>query len=59
MGWGVHDYPEPPKELPWPRCPVCGEECEEYYLDDNKCVIGCENCVSTIDACEYLDANHC
>ena len=31
MGWGVHDYPEPPEE-PMPVCPECGEECDTLYL---------------------------
>ena len=50
MGWGVYDYPEPPAEKPMPRCPVCGDECELYYVQDGE-IIGCEHCITQ----EYAD----
>lgn len=27
-------------------CPVCGEECETYYVDKFGDIFGCENCVT-------------
>lgn len=33
-------------------CPCCGEECEQFYYSDGK-IIGCENCVKSIDAWEW------
>lgn len=26
-------------------CPRCGEECEDYYINDDNEVVGCENCI--------------
>ncbi len=54
MGWGVHDYPEPP-EQDMPICPECGEECETYYRDRTGAIIGCENCIDRLDAYFYME----
>ena len=32
-----------------PTCPVCGEECEFYYMDGAD-IVGCENCIRRISA---------
>lgn len=45
MGWGVHDYPGPPPEKPVPVCPVCGNECETVYIDQNGNVVCCDVCI--------------
>lgn len=52
MGWGVHDYPEPPADKPedYPHCSICGEECDTIFRDRNREVLGCENCIDKIDA---------
>lgn len=34
-----------------PSCPVCGEECGYYYKAEGE-IVGCENCVTKIDAYE-------
>ena len=48
MGWGVYDYPEPKgKELILPECPICGEECETFYMDRRENIVGCEHCITT------------
>lgn len=44
MGWGVHDYPEPPEEAARPICPVCGCECEEVTVNLNGEVLWCDQC---------------
>lgn len=55
MGWNV-PYPEmnPEEEKRWcgkPHyCPVCGDECEFYFVQDGE-VLGCENCIKQ----EYAD----
>lgn len=38
-----------------PTCPVCGEEVSEYYKDSYGEIVGCENCVKSIDAWEETD----
>lgn len=53
MGWGVHDYPEPP-EVKVPVCPVCGEECDTLYRDNSGSVVGCDNCVDALDAWDLI-----
>lgn len=52
MGWGVHDYPEPPEPKPeeFPHCPVCGEWCDTIYRNREGEIIGCDNCVDSMDA---------
>ena len=47
---------EPPEPDAPPRCPVCGEECETFYICDDE-VIGCDRCVATADALDYADAH--
>lgn len=34
----------------YPICPVCGEECDTIVLNENRNVIGCENCLTIRDA---------
>ena len=35
------------------KCPVCGEECNEYYVTQyGREIVGCEHCISTEDAPE-------
>lgn len=53
------DIPERPLEPPEPEaepiCPCCGEECETLYLDRAGFIVGCENCMETLDAWERRD----
>lgn len=44
-------YPRRKKPV-WPRCPVCGEECETIYRGWHGSYIGCNVCVDTKDAWE-------
>lgn len=53
MGWGVHDYPEPPEPKAF-ICPECGEECDTLYFKRNE-IIGCDNCITEVDANFYLE----
>lgn len=57
MGWGVHDYPGPPPEKPMPVCPVCGSECEEFYLDsvNNHEIVGCDVCIERVNAAMWQE----
>lgn len=44
-------YPErTEKERPTPICPECGSECEIYYQDLSNNIVGCENCLTALDA---------
>lgn len=45
-----------PRRASWPRCPVCGEECEKIYKDAYGAVFGCDNCVETVDAWEWSES---
>jgi hypothetical protein len=40
------DITNPPEPDKMPVCPVCGEECETYYVDKFGDIFGCENCVT-------------
>ena len=35
------------------HCPVCGEECTDIFLDNYRNVVGCNRCMSTVDAYEW------
>lgn len=39
-------------KIPLPKCPCCGEECDSFYVDGNKKVLGCESCVERVDSYE-------
>lgn len=43
----LKDYMLDPPDVIYPRCPVCGEECETIYkLYKTGEIIGCENDIS-------------
>lgn len=46
--YGHQDNPFPPDEPAFPRCPVCGAECESIYLirtaDHDTEIVGCDMC---------------
>lgn len=56
MGWGVHDYPEPPPYTV-PVCPICGEETDTLYADKDGEIVGCDNCVHMVDAWDWEENN--
>ena len=37
-------------------CPVCRCECEEFYIDCNGEIVGCNNCAYVVDAYEHTAA---
>ncbi len=46
---------EPPEKTAPPRCPVCGEETDEFFLDYDGSICGCDNCVRPVDAWDYRE----
>ena len=46
-------YPDG-KEPKTPICPVCGEECETIYQSYVGLILGCDNCIKPVNACERL-----
>lgn len=38
-----------------PTCPICGEEVDEYYKDNEGDIVGCENCLQRTDAWEEIE----
>lgn len=68
MSWGPYDIPDHPvianmmrtgypdgKEPPEYCCPVCGAECETIYTDSCREPVGCDVCLSAVDAYDYYD----
>ena len=52
-GHDMEKIPEPrlvPREAAMPRCPVCGEETNDYFRDLRGDICGCPECVESIDA---------
>lgn len=45
-------YPDG-KEPQYSICPICGEECDTLYRNKYLDIVGCEECVTTIAACDY------
>lgn len=45
-----------PQEKAMPICPVCGEETDDFYMNDRNEILGCTNpgCVRLVDAWEYV-----
>lgn len=41
------------QEPPPAHCPICGEETDYYYLDQNGDIIGCDYCVRHVDVDTY------
>lgn len=41
---------------PDPVCPICGEKCEVFFLNEIKDVCGCEHCVRRVKARDYEKA---
>lgn len=46
---GYPPWIDPAKE---PRCPVCGEVCENVYKDSYGEIVGCNECLTEHDAWE-------
>ena len=36
------------------HCPWCGEECDTFFKDKFGTIIGCENCVTEVDAYDWV-----
>jgi hypothetical protein len=54
--WSLPERPlEPPPEPPMPRCPICGEETDTFYRNKDLDIVGCDECVTTVDAWEEQD----
>ena len=39
----------------WPRCPVCGTETDRLYRSEQGDIVGCEECVSHVDAWQWWE----
>jgi hypothetical protein len=50
----MREYWLDPVEHSNPICPVCGEECETIYKANGD-VIGCDQCVISVDAYDWAD----
>ena len=46
-------YYDPP-EYTYPSCPVCYSEAGEFYFDLSGNICGCDQCISRVDAVEYM-----
>lgn len=44
---------EPDEPEAMPKCPCCGWECNTLYRARGGEIVGCENCVDTLDAVDY------
>ena len=47
----------PPYEDEDRHCPVCGEDCETIYVDQNGEPAGCEQCMTLWESYEWNDRN--
>ena len=49
----------PHGEPDYPHCPICDFEAETFYKDSMGDVIGCENCITEVDAWEETANAEC
>ena len=52
MQYWEPERPLEPKDYDLPVCPVCGEETDTYYKNENGEIVGCDNCITAVDAWE-------
>lgn len=45
---------DPPEPLEPIECPICQDECSEFFFDVNGYIVGCDSCITSRDAYEYL-----
>lgn len=45
---------EPQRES-WPHCPMCGEETDTLYRNDRGNIVGCDGCISYVDAWQWME----
>lgn len=38
----------------YPYCPICGEACDRVYKNENGDIVGCDECLTELDAWEVL-----
>lgn len=38
-----------------PECPVCGASCQTVYEDQSGSICGCDRCMRTMDAWEWME----
>jgi hypothetical protein len=50
MQYWEPERPLEPKDYDLPVCPVCGEETDTYYKNENGEIVGCDNCITAVDA---------
>lgn len=46
-------YPDRKEEFP--ICPICGEETDTIYKDREGEIVGCDECIRSVDAWEVLE----
>lgn len=51
----LYGYPDgPEKEMP--RCPICGEQCNDFYKNKKEQeIVGCENCIKIFSSYYFED----
>lgn len=47
---------DPPADPTRPVCPECGEECDVLYMDASGKIVGCDQCLTEIDAYDWMVA---
>ena len=57
MAWMVYDYPDPPVEPDpiEPHCPICGASCDTFHINKDREIVGCEECLSAVDAWKWVN----
>ena len=47
---GFFNNMEPPDEGECPKCPKCGQETDTFYVNGEREIIGCGECIRSVDA---------
>ena len=51
----MREYWLDPPEHSNPVCPICKSEAEEFFFDVNGEICGCDDCITSRSAAEYLE----
>jgi len=53
----VPERPIEPQEVEQiePFCPICGKACDTFHIDKDREIVGCDRCLSAVDAWEWVN----
>jgi len=47
--------PPPEQQMIEPHCPICGASCDTFHVNKDREIVGCDVCLSAVDAWEWVN----